>query len=66
MGGSGYFRTRAVQRCLESGKLHRAPGAPTFSYAAYAAYSSQSDAELITWARNAVHKAAKQLPREWM
>src|SRR5690606_10354764 len=36
-GGTGYFRTRALQPHLESGALHRVKGAPTFSYSVYAA-----------------------------
>jgi len=31
-GGSGYFRTRVVQRYLEDGVLERVDGAPEFSY----------------------------------
>jgi hypothetical protein len=42
-GGSGYFRTRAVQPYLASGKLHLVTGAPSFSYPAYAIFSSDAD-----------------------
>ena len=43
VGGTGYFRTRAVRPYLKSGKLKRVPATPTFSYSAYAAYSTQPD-----------------------
>jgi len=65
-GGSGYFRTRAVQRYLESGELRRIAGTPTFSYSAYAAYSVQADAKLIGWARKALVKATGELPDQWV
>lgn len=34
-GGSGYFRTRVVQRYLDDGSLRRAPHAPEFAYPIY-------------------------------
>lgn len=46
-GGSGYFRTRAVRRYIDSGQLHLIPGAPEFSYPAYAVYSVNADESLI-------------------
>jgi hypothetical protein len=42
-GGTGYFRTRAVQPYLESGRLHLVAGAPHFSYPAYAIFSLDAD-----------------------
>jgi DNA-binding transcriptional LysR family regulator len=42
-GGSGYFRTRAVQPYLASGKLHLVTAAPSFSYPAYAIFSADAD-----------------------
>jgi DNA-binding transcriptional LysR family regulator len=47
VGGSGYFRFSAVKRHIASGALRLIPGAPEFSYPAYAVYSRQIDAELI-------------------
>lgn len=66
VGGTGYFRTRAVRPYLKSGKLKRVPGTPTFSYAAYAAYSSQADPALVAWAREALVKAAGTMPSQWV
>ncbi|HET6339504.1 MAG TPA: substrate-binding domain-containing protein, partial [Polyangiales bacterium] len=65
-GGTGYFRTRAVQRYLDSGQLHRVPATPTFSYSAYAACSTQADTVLIQWARDALVKAAGALQDPWI
>lgn len=58
-GGSGYFRTRAVQPYLDSGRLHRIKRAPPFSYSAFAAYSSRSDAALVAWAVASLVNAAR-------
>jgi LysR family transcriptional regulator, flagellar master operon regulator len=60
VGGSGYFRTRAVQRHLAEGRLRRVKKAPAFSYAAHAAYSTQTDAALIAWALAALVESAKE------
>jgi DNA-binding transcriptional LysR family regulator len=43
-GGSGYFRTNAIQRYLKSGRLHLVSGAPHFSFPIYAVYSANVDA----------------------
>jgi len=66
VGGTGYFRTRAVQRYLKSGELKRVPGTPKFSYSAYAAYSQQADPELVAWAREALVNTASDLPDQWV
>lgn len=68
VGGTGYFRTRAVQQHLKSGLLRVVPGTPTFSYAAYAAYASEAASDaLISWAREALVKAAGVLPPDrWL
>jgi DNA-binding transcriptional LysR family regulator len=42
-GGSGYFRTQALQPHLESGRLHVVPGAPRFSYPVYVVHSATAD-----------------------
>lgn len=41
-GGRGYFRTRVVQKYLETGLLARVEQAPEFSYPVYLAYSRDS------------------------
>ena len=47
-GGSGYFRLDVVRGHLESGRLHRVPGAPEFLYPAYAVYADGADAKVVT------------------
>jgi DNA-binding transcriptional LysR family regulator len=42
-GGSGYFRTQAIQPYLESGKLHLVADAPRFSYPVYVVHSATTD-----------------------
>jgi DNA-binding transcriptional LysR family regulator len=66
MGGTGYFRTRAVQRYLESGELYRVKNTPTFSYSVYAAHSTRADQALVEWARSALVHAAGTLPDQWV
>jgi DNA-binding transcriptional LysR family regulator len=46
-GGSGYFRLRAIQPYLASGKLHLVPDAPRFSFPVYAAHSVNVDVETL-------------------
>jgi len=46
-GGSGYFRMRAVQHLVQSGRLHLVPGQPQFSYPIHVVYSSNLDDALI-------------------
>lgn len=66
VGGSGYFRTRAVQRYLKSGELKRVQGTPRFSYSAYAAYTARADTSLIDWARAALVSATASIPDQWV
>ncbi|WP_437883239.1 LysR family transcriptional regulator [Pseudomonas sp. LRF_L74] len=42
-GGSGYFRTRVVERYLACGLLQRVPKAPEFTYPTYLVYSRERD-----------------------
>lgn len=65
-GGSGYFRSRAVQRYIERGKLFRVRGAPTFSHSVYAAHSERADQKLITWARETLTRAASEATEPWI
>jgi DNA-binding transcriptional LysR family regulator len=44
-GGAGYFRMAVLREHLEAGRLHQVRGAPSFSYPAYAVYSSSAEAE---------------------
>lgn len=65
IGGVGYFRTRAVERHLHSGALHRVQNAPKFSYSVYAAYSQRSDRELLDWALAQVAEVAQSPGDSW-
>lgn len=47
VGGSGYFRTRAVRPYLQTGQLRLVPSAPEFSYSAYAVYGANADQSLL-------------------
>jgi DNA-binding transcriptional LysR family regulator len=47
VGGSGYFRKRAVQLFLKTGALRLVPDAPEFSYPAYAIYGTNADPSLV-------------------
>src|SRR5690606_3998604 len=64
-GGTGYFRTRALQPHLESGALHRVKGAPTFSYSVYAAYSRRTDPDLLKWALDELKQSAATPRDDW-
>ncbi len=57
-GGSGYFRLAVVRAHLESGRLHRIPGAPEFLYPAYAVFADGADAAVITPALEGLRHAA--------
>lgn len=65
VGGSGYFRTRAIAAHCEAGRLHRVYGAPTFSYSLYAIHCERADATLTDWALAALATAAKQPIDAW-
>jgi hypothetical protein len=47
-GGSGYFRMNVVRRYLKSGRLRLVAGATEFPYPAYAVYSENADAQIVT------------------
>ncbi|MEO8524447.1 MAG: LysR family transcriptional regulator [Caldimonas sp.] len=57
-GGSGYFRLAVVRDHLESGRLHRVPGAPEFLYPAYAVFADGAESKLITPALKGLKKVA--------
>jgi len=60
VGGTGYFRLRAVQPYLESGRLHRLRGAPEFSYPAYAAFSANADETVVQPAMEGLRAVAAE------
>jgi LysR family transcriptional regulator, flagellar master operon regulator len=65
MGGTGYFRTRAVEPHLRTGALHRVDGAPMFSYAMHAAFSGRTDPELLAWAIGCLRQVAQTSLDNW-
>ncbi len=65
IGGTGYFRTRAVEPHMKSGALHRVEGAPTFSYSVHAAFSKRSDRELLDWALEQIALVARAPADSW-
>lgn len=65
IGGTGYFRTRAVERYLARGRLHRVASAPAFSYSVHAAVSRQSDAALVDWALEELARVARSPADSW-
>lgn len=59
IGGSGYFRQRAVQPFVASGRLHVVPGAPEFRYPVYAVRAEQGgDINLIGIAMEGLRNAS--------
>ncbi|MGZ5174760.1 MAG: LysR family transcriptional regulator [Burkholderiales bacterium] len=61
VGGSGYFRMRAVQPYLDSGALRLIPDTPEFSYPAYAVYGTNAEPALIRKALDALREVALRL-----
>lgn len=47
VGGSGYFRMRAVEPHVAAGRLHIVPGAPQFSYPIYSVRSANADDTVV-------------------
>lgn len=64
-GGTGYFRTRALQPHLESGRFHLVDGAPKFSYSVYAAYSRRANPTLLKWALDELQASAATPSDDW-
>ncbi|HLT03429.1 MAG TPA: LysR family transcriptional regulator [Pseudomonas sp.] len=60
-GGSGYFRSRVVERYLASGALERVPQAPEFSYPVFLVYSRERDTPLL---RQAIEVLREVLRRD--
>jgi len=61
-GGSGYFRLAVVRHHLESGRLHRVPGAPEFLYPAYAVYADRADVNVLGAALEGLRQVASSGP----
>jgi DNA-binding transcriptional LysR family regulator len=62
-GGSGYFRMNVVRPYLASGQLRLLPGAAEFAYPAYAVYSEEADAQVVTPALVGLRHVAESDPR---
>jgi DNA-binding transcriptional LysR family regulator len=57
-GGAGYFRMRAVQPHITSGRLRFVPGMPRFSYPVYVVHSTNADDAVLTPALAGLHALA--------
>lgn len=55
-GGSGYFRMRAVQPHIASGRLHLVPGMPQFSHPIYVVHSTNADDSALRSALAGLHE----------
>jgi DNA-binding transcriptional LysR family regulator len=64
VGGSGYFRMRAVQPYLKSGTLRLVPDTPEFSYPAYAVYGTNAERGVIRTALDGLREVALDVDRE--
>ena len=58
-GGRGYFRTRVVQRYLESGVLKRVEQAPEFSYPIYLVHARASESPALARAIELLREVAR-------
>lgn len=65
IGGTGYFRTRAVEPHIKSGALHRVNGAPVFSYSVHSAFSKRADRELLEWSLECAGAVARNPSDTW-
>ncbi len=61
-GGAGYLRLDVVRSHIDSGRLHRVPGAPEFLYPAYAVYSETADPKLVEPALAGLRHVARAAP----
>jgi LysR family transcriptional regulator, flagellar master operon regulator len=59
VGGSGYFRQRAVRPHLASGRLHVVPHAPEFTHPVYAVYSDGSESDVRETALRGLREVAE-------
>jgi LysR family transcriptional regulator, flagellar master operon regulator len=66
IGGAGYFRRRAVQPFLASGRLKLVPDAPAFTHPVYAVYSESIDSDVLGLAVAGLRElAAGDTPQDW-
>lgn len=65
VGGCGYFRTRAVDPHLRSGKLQRVANAPRFSHSLHAVHSKELNPDLHQWALQRLLHVAQMPVEAW-
>lgn len=65
VGGSGYFRTRAVEPFLREGVLRRVPSAPPFSYSLFAVVSEKADPDMVGWSRGILERTLREPVDGW-
>jgi LysR family transcriptional regulator, flagellar master operon regulator len=63
-GGAGYFRMSSVLPYLADGRLKLVPGAPEFSYPAYAVYPLTGQVEALEQALDGLRKVGAEATRE--
>lgn len=61
-GGSGYFRQSVVRQDLARGRLRRVDDAPVYLHPAYAVYSGEADAKIVTPALTGLRHVAISSP----
>lgn len=66
VGGSGYFRARAVKPYLERGRLFRVDGAPEYNYSAYLVTSDHADRNLVSIVHESLKTAASIEYEDWI
>lgn len=64
-GGSGYFRTRVVQRHLDEGRLQRVPDSPEFTYPAYLVHPRDQRNEALGLALDALTATTRDGSDTW-
>src|SRR5690606_37310464 len=58
VGGTGYFRTRAVAPFVRKKQLFRVRSMPSFSYSIHAASSARSESDLTDWALECLERSS--------
>ena len=64
VGGSGYFRLRAVRPYLDNGRLHLVRNAPEIWHPAYIVYSASTDENLLKTAVTGLRRVSQMEKRE--
>lgn len=64
-GGRGYFRARAVQPYIETGRLHRVPNAPEFMYPIYIIHAAGRQEPHVRSAVQGLKEVANKIDSAW-